>query len=138
MTQLIADTSGLYALADRKDPHHGPAAAFLKGLTLADSLLVSNHVFDETMTTVKARLGMQAALQLGLRLRNSRLVEMVVFSPADEQEIWRVFSQHTDKAWSYTDCACRMLAQQRSIGQAFTFDRHFAQMGLAMAPAVQP
>jgi predicted nucleic acid-binding protein len=138
MTHLIADTSGLYALADRKDLHHAQAAAFLKGLTLADSLLVSNHVFDETMTTVKMRLGMQAALQLGLRLRNSRLVEMVVFSPADEQEMWRVFSQHTDKEWSYTDCACRVLAHQRSIGQAFTFDRHFAQMGLAMAPAIQP
>jgi len=137
MTHLIADTSGLYAVADRKDLHHVQAAAFLKTLTLADCLLVSNHVFDETMTAVKARLGMQAALQLGLRLRNSRLVEMVVFSPADEQEIWRVFSQYTDKAWSYTDCACRVLAQQRDIGQAFTFDRHFAQMGLEMVPAVQ-
>jgi predicted nucleic acid-binding protein len=137
MTHLIADTSGLYALADRKDPHHTQAAAFLKTLTLADSLLVSNHVFDETMTAVKARLGMQAALQLGLRLRNSRLVEMVIFSPADEQETWRVFSQCADKAWSYTDCACRVLAHRRGIGQAFTFDRHFAQMGLEMAPATQ-
>ncbi len=138
MTQLIADTSGLYALVDRKDPHYAQAAAFLRTLTLADGLLVSNHVFDETMTTVRMRLGMQAALQLGLRLRNSRLVEMVVFSPADEQEIWRVFSQYTDKAWSYTDCACWVLAHQRGIGQAFTFDHHFAQMGLEMAPAIQP
>jgi len=134
MTQLISDTSGLYALVDRKDPHHAQAAAFLKTLTLAGELLVSNHVFDETMTTVKARLGMRAALQLGLRLRNSRLVEMVVFSPAEEQETWRVFSQYTDKDWSYTDCANWVLARQRSIGQVFTFDRHFAQMGLAMAP----
>ncbi len=77
-------------------------------------------------------------MQLGLRLRNSRLVEMVVFSPADEQETWRVFSQVTDKAWSYTDCACRVLAHQRGIGQAFTFDRHFAQMGLEMVPTIQP
>ncbi len=111
MTQLIADTSGLYALADRKDLHHGQAAAFLKTLTLADSLLVSNHVFDATMTAVKARLGMRAALQLGLRLRNSRLVEMVVFSPAEEQETWRVFGQYTDKDWSYTDCATWVLAR---------------------------
>jgi hypothetical protein len=64
--------------------------------------------------------------------------EKGIFSPADEQEIWRVFSQYADKAWSYTDCACRVLAQQRGIGQAFTFDRHFAQMGLEMAPATQP
>ncbi len=62
---------------------------------------------------------------------------MVVFSPADEQETWRVFG-HVDHAWSYTDCACRVLAQQRGIGQAFTFDHHFAQMGLEMVPAPTP
>jgi len=56
---------------------------------------------------------------------------------ADEQETSRVFSQSADKAWSYTDCACRVLAHQRGIGQAITFDRHFAQMGLEMAPAIQ-
>jgi len=134
MTQLIADTSGLYAAVDRNDLHHFQAAAFLRAQAAAGSLLVSNHVFDETMTTVKARLGMRVALQLGLRLRNSRFVEMVVFSPAEEQEIWRVFSHYTDKDWSYTDCACQVLAQRRAIHQVFTFDHHFAQMGLVMAP----
>lgn len=134
MTQLIADTSGLYALVDRKDPHHFQAAAFLKAHASTGSLLISNHVFDEAMTTVKARLGMRAALQLGLRLRNSHFVEMVVFSPAEEQETWRVFSQFTDKEWSYTDCASLMLARQRDVHQAFTFDDHFAQMGLVMVP----
>ena len=131
---VIADTSGLYALVDRKDPHHTQAANFLKAHAAVGSLLVSNHVFDETMTTVKARLGMQVALQLGLRLRNSRFVEMVIFSAAEEQEAWRVFSHYTDKAWSYTDCACLVLAKQRDIQQAFSFDHHFAQMGLARVP----
>jgi predicted nucleic acid-binding protein len=134
MMQLIADTSGLYALVDRQDPHHARAVTFLKTQTLTGSLLISNHVFDETMTVVKARLGMQAALQLGLRMRNSRFIEMVIFSAAHEQEIWRIFSQYTDKDWSYTDCACLALARQRDIHQAFTFDHHFAQMGLVMVP----
>ena len=131
---VIADTSGLYALVDRKDPHHTQAANFLKAYAAVGSLLISNHVFDETMTTVKARLGMQVALQLGLRLRNSRFVEMVIFSAAEEQEAWRVFSHYTDKAWSYTDCACLVLARQRDIQQTFSFDHHFAQMGLARVP----
>ncbi|NJN95538.1 MAG: type II toxin-antitoxin system VapC family toxin [Anaerolineales bacterium] len=98
------------------------------------SLLVSNHVFDETMTLVKKRLGMQVALQLGIRLRNSRFVEMVIFSAAEEQEVWRVFSHYTDKEWSYTDCACLVLARQRDIQQAFSFDHHFTQMGLVKVP----
>lgn len=135
MTTLIADTSGLYALVDRNDPHHAQAASFLKAHVQPGCLLVSNHVFDETMTLVKARLGMRVALQLGLRLRNSRFVEMVVFSPAEEGATWRVFSRHTDKDWSYTDCACLVLARGRGVQEAFSFDRHFAQMGLTMLPS---
>ncbi|GAB4395696.1 MAG: PIN domain-containing protein [Anaerolineae bacterium] len=131
---VIADTSGLYALVDRNDPHHSRAANFLKAQAGVGSLLLSNHVFDETMTLVKARLGMQVALQLGLRLRNSRFVEMVIFSAAEEQETWRVFSHYTDKEWSYTDCACLILARQRNIQQAFSFDHHFAQMNLVKVP----
>ena len=134
MTQVIADTSALYALVDRNDPHHVQAASFLKSRASDQILLVSNHIFDETMTVVKARLGMRAALQLGLRLRNSRFVETVVFSPAEEQETWRIFSQYADKDWSYTDCACLVLAKQRELHQAFSFDHHFVQMGLTMVP----
>jgi predicted nucleic acid-binding protein len=134
MTQVIADTSALYALVDRTDPHHFQAANFLKSRASHQALLMSNHVFDETMTVVKARLGMRVALQLGLRLRNSRFVELVVFSPAEEQKTWRVFSQYTDKDWSYTDCACLVLARGHELHQAFTFDHHFAQMGLVMVP----
>ena len=135
MTRVIADTSALYALVDRTDPHHGQAANFLKSQASNRSLLVSNHVFDETMTVVKTRLGMRVALQLGLRLRNSRFVQMVVFSSAQERETWRIFSQYTDKDWSYTDCACLVLAQEHELHQAFTFDHHFAQMGLVMVPS---
>lgn len=134
MTPVIADTSGLYALVDRQDPHHAQATAFLKANAAVGTLLLSNHVFDETMTTVKARLGMQVALQLGIRLRNSRFVEFVIFSTAEEREVWRIFSHYSDKAWSYTDCACLALAQQRNIQQAFSFDHHFTQMGLARIP----
>ena len=131
----IVDTSALYALTDRSDLHHLEAACFLREHAEERGLPITNHVFDETMTTVKARRGVAVALQLGARLRNSRFVEMVVCRPGDEQEIWRVFSKHTDKAWSYTDCACLVLARQRGLQETFAFDHHFAQMGLRMVPA---
>jgi predicted nucleic acid-binding protein len=131
---IVADTSGLYALVDRKDPHHAEAARFLKTLIASRLLLISNHVFDETMTLVKLRLGVPVALQLGMRLRSSQLVEWVVFSAELESATWRMFTQYKDKEWSYTDCACFTLARQRGVTQAFSFDHHFVQMGLALAP----
>ena len=132
--QVIVDTSALYALVDRKDPNHQQAAAYLKSVTTLHSLLISNHVFDEVMTLVKLRLGMQTVMQLGMRLRNSQLIEMVVFSAEDEFATWRLFTHYTDKEWSYTDCACFALAQRCKFNQAFTFDHHFVQMGLVAVP----
>jgi len=136
---IIADTSGLYALVNRKDPQHHRAATFLNSLApgqaLAGSqLVISNHIFDETMTLTKARLGTAVALQLGLRLRNSRFVKMVIFDAAQEQALWRVFFQYSDKAWSYTDCACLVLAQEVETSLTFSFDHHFSQMGLTRLP----
>ncbi len=130
MQPVVVDTSGLYALVDRGDPHHAEAAAFLRRQSVVGQLLLSNHVFDETMTLVKLRLGVHEAMQLGLRLRNSRLIEMITFSQAQEQATWRIFSGYLDKEWSYTDCACLALAQERQTTHAFSFDHHFEQMGL--------
>lgn len=134
MNHLLTDTSALYALADRSDPHHAAAKAFLAEHTKSSRLLVCNHVFDETMTVVKARLGAHAALQMGLRLRASAFVEWVVFTADLEWETWRIFSRYVDKAWSYTDCACLALAHGRGLTDAFSFDHHFGQMGLTMRP----
>ncbi|MFZ1755068.1 MAG: PIN domain-containing protein [Caldilineaceae bacterium] len=134
MAPIIADTSGFYALVDRNDPHHAAAAAFLKSIQTPGALLVSNHIFDEAMTLTKVRLGVSVARQLGMRLRNSRLIELIVVNGGEEAAAWRLFSNYDDKAWSYTDCVCLALAQNRDISQAFSFDHHFAQMGLQMLP----
>ena len=131
---LIVDTSALYALVDRNDPNHAVAASFLRSLTAQDTLLLSNHVFDEAMTLTKARLGIHVSLQLGMRLRNSRLMQNVIFDEGMEMALWRTFSQYKDKAWSYTDCASLVLAQVRGVQEAFAFDHHFGQMGLVKVP----
>ena len=134
MNLIITDTSGLYALVDSADVNHARAASFLRAMPKTTQLLISNHIFDEIMALAKVRLGMQVAFQLGLRLRNSSYVEMVTFSNAEEMATWRIFTQYREKAWSYTDCACLALAQTRNVQEAFTFDHHFAQMGLTMRP----
>lgn len=130
--QIITDTSALYALVDRRDQNHFTAANFIRQHTVPNSLVISNHVFDETMTLVRMRLGVDVAVQLGLRLRNSRFVEMFTFGTGEEMATWQVFCKYRDKEWSYTDCACFAIAQQRKTDQVFSFDHHFTQMGLQM------
>ncbi|HHB91427.1 MAG TPA: PIN domain-containing protein [Anaerolineae bacterium] len=132
--RMIIDTSALYAVVDRRDPNHVLAASFLRRFGQRGVFLLSNHVFDETMTLVKARLGVSIALQLGIRLRNSRHIEMVIFGQREEMATWHLFSRYTDKGWSYTDCASLALAYQLDVHQAFAFDHHFRQMGLQVFP----
>jgi len=101
--RMIIDTSALYAVVDKRDPNHFLAANFLRTFAQRGVFILSNHVFDETMTLVKVRLGMSVALQLGIRLRNSRHIEMIVFGQREEIATWHLFSRYTDKGWSYTD-----------------------------------
>lgn len=132
--RIVVDTSALYALVDRNDPNHLQAAAFLRTQSIQNNLLISNHVFDEIMTLCKIRLGITVCLQLGMRIRNSALIKTVIFGAEEEMATWRLFGQYRDKEWSYTDCASFVLAQQCKTSFAFTFDHHFAQMGLKMMP----
>ena len=133
--KTIIDTSALYAVVDRRDPNYQIAAGFLRTFTRQGGIFIlSNHVFDETMTLIKVRLGMSVALQLGVRLRNSRYFEMIVFGQREEIAAWHLFSRYTDKDWSYTDCASLALARQLGIDSAFAFDHHFRQMGLQVFP----
>lgn len=132
--KMIIDASSLYAVVDRRDPNHMLATPFLRSFARQGVFLLSNHVFDEIMTLVKMRLGVSAALQLGMRLRNSRHIEMVIFGQREEMATWHLFSRYTDKGWSYTDCASLALARQLGVQQAFTFDHHFSQMGLLVYP----
>ena len=132
--KLIIDTSALYAVVDKRDPNHIRASHFLRSFTKEGTFILSNHVFDEIMTLAKMRLGMHVALQLGIRLRNSRYMEMIVFGQREEIATWSIFSRYTDKGWSYTDCASLALARQMDIDGAFAFDHHFRQMGLQVFP----
>ena len=122
-------------MVDKRDPNHPLAANFLRTFTQRGVFVLSNHVFDETMTLVKVRLGISVALQLGIRLRNSRHIEMVVFGQREEIATWHLFSRYTDKGWSYTDCASLALARQLGLPRAFAFDHHFRQMGLQVFPS---
>lgn len=130
--QIIVDTSGLYATVDLNDRHHHAAASFMKQLNRPKSLVVSNHVFDETMTLVKLRLGVDVAIRLGIRLRNSSFIDLTTFDTGTEMATFQLFCKYRDKEWSFTDCACFALAKQRETDQVFSFDHHFTQMGLHM------
>lgn len=135
MRQLLADTSFLVALVDARDVHHAEAVAFLRQLREA-VVILTNYVFDETMTFLKRRLGSEVALRAGHQLRESLIFQQLQLTEEDEESTWKIFQQYADKAWSYTDCASLAVMQRLGIREILAFDHHFEQMpGITRLPA---
>lgn len=138
MRMLLTDTSFIVALVDADDVHHTHAVEFLNELReVGDvSLLLTDHIFDETMTVVKRRMGSRVAVSTGQRLRKSRLFQRLRISEEDDDAAWEIFSRYVDKEWSYTDCSCLAVMRRMGISEALSFDHHFDQMGVTRLPAV--
>jgi predicted nucleic acid-binding protein len=130
---ILVDSSFLLAMVDRDDKHHPEVIDFLKKLERA-TLLVTSHIFDEAMTLIKSRLGSEIAVRTGQQLRLSTLFRLVYVTERDDEAAWEIFSQYTDKDWSYTDCSCLAMMRRLGITEVLSFDHHFDQMGTVRLP----
>jgi predicted nucleic acid-binding protein len=52
-------------------------------------------------------------------------------SAQDEQRAHQIIFRYTDKDFSLTDATSFVVMERTDISEAFSFDQHFAQYGLA-------
>ena len=133
MKTILVDSSFLLAMVDGDDTRHPEAIDLLKGLGKV-TLLVTSHIFDEAMTLIKVRLSTEAAIRTGRQLRLSTLFRLIHITEGDDEAAWEIFSQYTDKEWSYTDCSCLAVMRKLGITEILSFDHHFDQMGMVRLP----
>jgi predicted nucleic acid-binding protein len=93
-----------------------------------DLLVTTDYVADEVFTLLKAKFGIQVALEAGQALWSETLSTMVYLDNKDIAEACRIFQRYTDKDWSFTDCASYTVMRRLGISVAFAFDHHLAQM----------
>jgi predicted nucleic acid-binding protein len=127
---LFVDTSGLYALADRRDPLRTRAQQeVLARVSSGSRLVLTDYVIDEACTLAKARAGSQAALEL-LRLFETSAGFRVEWVGPDRFEIAkRYFRKHADHGYSFTDCTSFVVMQEMHLREALTSDHHFVEAG---------
>jgi predicted nucleic acid-binding protein len=135
MTSFSIDSGAFLALLDAGDTYYVAAADFVLANRTA-TFYLPDTIFSETMVLVKARLGAQAAVELGERMMKSAQFQILYLSPDDRQATWDIFSRYTDKDWSYVDCSLLALARRLDILQIFSFDHHIDQMGLQRVPEI--
>jgi predicted nucleic acid-binding protein len=133
---LFVDTAAWMAQADAADPDHARTCAVRDQWLQGGGLLISSdYVLDETLTLLRARLGLRAAEAWWNQVEGSRRLrwEWVDTNRCERARNW--FFSWSDKTFSFTDCTSFVLMKELRIRQALTLDRHFQQAGFDIVPA---
>ena len=127
---VFVDTSGWYAVIDRRDRYHRRAEEAIRGLLkVGRRLITTDYVVDEAGTLAKARAGALAATRLLDLLRESRAVEWEWIGSDRFARAEARFRKQADQAFSFTDCTSFEVMRERSLRAALTSDHHFRIAG---------
>ena len=127
----FVDTSGWYALIDRKDARHARVVAGIRRFVERRvALVTSDYVIDESATLLKARIGSHAALNLFAYLSEATTVEWEWVGSERFTKAQSLFKKLDDQGHSFTDCTSLVIIQERRIEDILTTDRHFKVQGL--------
>ncbi len=130
---IFVDTGAWFASVVPSDSDHLAATTWISRNT--QPLLTTDYVVDETLTLLKARREKSRVIALGDSFFSGQLATIYYLTETDIQLTWQVFRQFSDKDWSFTDCASKVVMEKLGITQAFSFDRHFRQFGsIAIVP----
>lgn len=126
------DTGAWYALVNQLDGHHAEAKELLA--ETPRHLITTNYVILETANLIKTRAGQHPAVRFLDQVRASRLVTVHHVTPRQHEAAEVFFRKHSDKGYTLGDCSSFVVMTELGLGEAFTFDRHFAQAGFARVP----
>lgn len=130
--RVLLDTSGYFALADRRDDHHEEAQAILTTLaSVRWQGFTTNYVVAETHALLLNRLNRQIALRFLQQLDRGGTT-IVRVNHRDEQRARAIIVRYDDKDFSLTDATSFAVMERLRIGVAFSFDRDFAQYGFQL------
>jgi predicted nucleic acid-binding protein len=124
---IFVDTGAWFASVVPSDSDYAAAVSWLSGN--AEPLLTTDYVVDETLTLLKVRGEHSRALKLGAEFFSGALATVYYLTETDIAQTWETFQRFSDKDWSFTDCASKVIIEKLNLKYAFAFDRHFRQFG---------
>ena len=135
---VFIDTSGWYALIDRRDPEHARVSALVTRL-IKDGfrLVTTDYVLDESCTLAKARSGSHMATGLLELVHGTAALDLEWVGSERFDAAERQFRKHGDQAFSFTDCTSFVIMRERGIREAITTDDHFRVAGFLLLPEHQ-
>lgn len=136
---LFVDTSALYAHLDENVGNHDRARAVFEAIRAGNlryrPLYVTSHVLGELVTLVIHNSGPAAAIDALDRLLDSSLFETLHPGPEDFEAASGRFARHDDQYITLVDHLTARMANDRDVGQVFTFDDDFRTFGFTLVPS---
>jgi hypothetical protein len=124
---IFVDTGAWFASVVPTDSDHASAIAWLR--QNKQPLITTDYVIDETLTLLKMRGEQRRALALGAQFFSGALANVHYLIPSEMEMAWQTFRHFSDKGWSFTDCASKVVIERLNRTHAFAFDQHFKQFG---------
>ena len=135
MRHMFADTAAWVAAADSRDTA-GPAVRKARDQWLASGgvLTTTDYVIDETLTTLRFRLGLDAAEAWWLQIDGSSRLRIESIDESRSERARALFFRYRDKDFSFTDCCSFAVMRELRIRRVLTLDHHFRQMRFEVVP----
>jgi uncharacterized protein len=135
---VFVDAGPWIALMDPHDQWRTHALRVMQSLQEADrSLVTSNLVLMEAYSALAGRVERSAIAKFRATLRSSGTIQVERVEVFIEELAWQLFMRYDDKAVGMVDCTSFAIMEQWRITEAFTFDRHFKQVGFQTLPRLK-
>jgi predicted nucleic acid-binding protein len=135
VTPIFVDTGYLIGLEASDDQYHITARDYWRSLSIQmPPLITTSYVFDEVVTFFNSRGRHTKAIDLGTRLLDSSLLQLVHVEEDLFKAGWDYLRKRADKRYSLTDCISFVLMQRLGLTEALAFDSHFVQAGFHILP----
>lgn len=128
--EIFVDTSGLYALVEKKDAHHAAARAVVeKMLRAGRRLVVTDYIVTEAVNLANVRSGARVATRVLDLIEQSAGIRVEWLSTSRFDATKAFFRKHADHDYSFTNCTSFVVMRELRLSQALTTDGHFTEAG---------
>ena len=135
---VFVDSSAFKANYDSGDDHHSEARALMRRIQAREtditSFLTTDYVLDEAITLTRFAHSHGKAVELADATLASRFTRVIYTGEELFSAGLKMFRQHSDKEWGFTDCVSFAAMKADGVRTAFTFDAHFKQAGFDVIP----
>lgn len=128
---IFIDTSWFYAAEVEADVHHEEAGVAKSNLARGayGTPYTTNYVLDETITLLRYRASLTAALAFKRKVEASTVLRTIWVTEEIAKQANELLEAHKQLELSFTDCTSLVVMKALGIEKALTFDQDFEKAG---------